>query len=118
MKIISDKKNKKVVICQGADVLNEALKIKKEIKALKNTSLFSAVWLNYLNNKEISNLNRKKVIVFQSSTEFGSYGSFLSDKLLNKGCNLIKFKTISIKNVPECGQSQEILIINFHLQKC
>ena len=112
LKIISSKKNNKIIICQGADVLNEALKIKKEIISMKDTSLFSAVWLNNLNKKEILNLDKKKVLVLQSSTEFGSYGSFLSKNILSLGCNLKKFKIISIKNLPECGQNDEIL--NYH----
>ena len=112
LKIINSKKIDKIVICQGADVLNEALKIKDEIIAMKNTSLFSAVWLNNLNEKEILNFNKKKILVFQSSTEFGSYGSFLSKKILSSMYNLKKFKIISINNLPECGQNDEIL--NYH----
>ena len=109
LKVISSKKVDKIVICQGADVLNEALKIKKEIIDMKNISLLSAVWLNNLNEKEIKNFNNKKILVFQSSTEFGSYGSFLSKKILCSMFNLKKFKIISINNLPKCGQNDEIL---------
>ena len=64
LKIISPKKTDKIIVCQGSDIINQALKIKNEIIDMKNTSLYSVVWLNNLNNKEILNLN-KKVLVFQ-----------------------------------------------------
>ena len=66
-------KSDTVVICQGADVLNEILKIKNQ---LKNITLLSAVWLNKINNNEIKKLNNKKVIIFQSSMNYGSFDSF------------------------------------------
>ncbi|WP_435086225.1 1-deoxy-D-xylulose-5-phosphate synthase N-terminal domain-containing protein [Candidatus Pelagibacter bacterium nBUS_33] len=109
LKVISTEKSEKIIICQGADILNQALKIKNQIINMKNTSLYSAVWLNNLNKKEILNLNKKKVLVFQSSTNFGSFGSFLSDKILSNGCKLKKFKAVSIENLPECGQNDEVL---------
>tara|TARA_A100001011_G_scaffold300224_1_gene313529 strand:- start:38196 stop:40064 length:1869 start_codon:yes stop_codon:yes gene_type:complete len=108
-KVIVSKKCEKVVVCQGADVLNEVLKIKNNIIEMKNTSVFSAVWLNKLNKKEILNFNNKKVLIFESSTDFGSYASFLSKNILSIGCKIKKFKSISIKNLPECGQNDEIL---------
>ena len=109
LKIISPKISDKIIICQGADILNQALKIKEDILNLKNTSLFSAVWLNDLNKKEILNLNKKKVLVFQSSTNFGSFAAFLSNKILSNRCKLKKFKSVSIENLPECGQNDEVL---------
>ena len=78
LKIISPKTDK-IIVCQGSDIINQVLKIKNEIIDMKNTSLYSVVWLNNLNNKEILNLN-KKVLVFQSSTNFGSFGSFYQIK--------------------------------------
>ena len=57
LKINKNVKSDTVVICQGADVLNEILKIKNQ---LKDVTLLSAVWLNKLNNKEIKKLQNKK----------------------------------------------------------
>ena len=98
-----------IIICQGADVLNEIFKIKDELKFMKNVSLFSAVWLNKINKKEILKFNKKKIIVFQSASNFGGFDSFLSNEILMSGCNLKKYKTVSINGLPECGQNEEVL---------
>ncbi len=95
-----------VVICQGADVLNEILKIKNQ---LKNVILLSAVWLNKLNDNEIKKLNNKKVIIFQSSTNYGSFDSFLSKAILSQNCKVKIFKSFGINSLPACGQNEEVL---------
>lgn len=99
-------KSDTVVICQGADVLNEILKIKNQ---LKNITLLSAVWLNKLNNNEIKKLNNKKVIIFQSSTNYGSFDSFLSKAILSQNCKVKIFKSFGINSLPACGQNEEVL---------
>ena len=109
LKIFKSLKCNTVVICQGADILNEILKIKNVLKSMKNVSIYSAVWLNEINKNEILKLNNKKIIIFQSSTNFGSYDSFLSNKILTHNCKIKKFKTVSIKNLPACGQNNEVL---------
>ena len=76
---------------------------------MKNVSLFSAVWLNKINKKEILKFNKKKIIVFQSASNFGGFDSFLSNEILMSGCNLKKYKTVSINGLPECGQNEEVL---------
>ena len=102
-------KSDTVVICQGADVLNEILKIKNQ---LKNITLLSAVWLNKLNNNEIKKLNNKKVIIFQSSMNYGSFDSFLSKAILSQNCKVKIFKSFGISSLPACGQNEEVL--NYH----
>jgi len=109
LKIFKGLKEDTIIICQGADILNEILKIKNEIKSMKNISLFAAVWLNKINKKEILKLKNKKVIVFQSSTNFGGFDSFLSNQILQNGCNIKKYKTVSISELPACGQNKEVL---------
>ena len=102
-------KSDTVVICQGADVLNEILKIKNQ---LKNITLLSAVWLNKINNNEIKKLNNKKVIIFQSSMNYGSFDSFLSKAILSQNCKVKIFKSFGISSLPACGQNEEVL--NYH----
>ena len=82
LKISHKKTNKIIIICQGADVLNEILKIKNKINLLKDISIFSGVWLNKINKKELLKLNDKKLIIFQSSFKYGGYDTFLSKKIL------------------------------------
>ena len=103
------KKNETIIICQGADVLNELLKIKNKIDLLRNISIFSAVWLNNINKKDLLKLNNKKVIIFQSSIGYGGFDSFLSKKLLENSIKPKRFKSICIDEIPKCGQNEEIL---------
>ena len=109
LEVLNKKNNNTVIICQGAEVLNEILKIKNEIKSMNKISLFFSVWLNKINKKEILKLKNKKILIFQSSTTFGSFDSFLSNQVLSNGCNLKKYKTISINGIPACGQNGEVL---------
>lgn len=109
LKVVNNLNSKTIVICQGADILNEIFKIKNELKLIKDVSVFAAVWLNDINKKEILKLNNKKILIFQSATNFGSYDSFLSNKILTHNCKIKKFKTVSIKNTPACGQNDEVL---------
>ena len=109
LKISHKKMNKTVIICQGADVLNEILKIKKEIDLLGSVSIFSGVWLNEINKRDLLKLNNKKVIMFQSSIDYGGFDSFLSKKVLENSIKIKKFKSISINEIPKCGQNDEIL---------
>ena len=109
LKVFKGLKEDTIIICQGADILNEISKIKNEIKSMKNISLFAAVWLNKINKKEILKLKNKKVIIFQSSTDFGGFDSFLSNQILLNGCNIKKYKTVSINELPACGQNEEVL---------
>lgn len=109
LKISHKKINETIVICQGADVLNEILKIKNKIDLLGGVSIFSGVWLNKINNQELSKLNDKKIIMFQSSINYGSYDSFLSKKLLENSINIKKFKSICINELPKCGENDKIL---------
>ena len=111
LQICNPSKSNIVVICQGADVLNEILKIRKNLLN-ENIKVVAAVWLNKINKNEILKLNNKKIIIFQSSTEFGSFDSFLSKKILSLNCNVKKFKTISINGLPACGQNDQVL--NYH----
>lgn len=112
LKISHKKKNKTIIICQGADVLNEILKIKNKIDLLGSISIFSGVWLNEINKSDLLKLKNKKVIMFQSSINYGSFDSFLSKKILENSIKIKKFKSISINQVPKCGQNDEIL--NYH----
>ena len=109
LKLFKNSKSSTIVICQGADILNEIFKIQDQLKAMKHISLFAAVWLNKINKKEILKLNNKKIIIFQSSTDFGGYDSFLSNNILLNGCKIAKYKTISINKLPACGQNDEVL---------
>ena len=109
LKINNSSKSDTIVICQGADILNEIFKIKEQLKSIKNVSIFAAVWLNKINKQEILKLNNKKILIFQSATNFGSYDSFLSNKILSHNCKIKKFKVVSIKNLPACGQNDEVL---------
>ena len=72
LKINNSSKSDTIVICQGADILNEIFKIKEQLKSIKNVSIFAAVWLNKINKQEILKLNNKKILIFQSATNFGS----------------------------------------------
>jgi len=109
LKIYHKKTNKIIVICQGADVLNEILKIKNKIELLGSVSILSGVWLNKINKKDLLKLNNKKVIMFQSSINYGGFDTFLSKKLLENSIKIKKFKSISINEIPKCGQNDEIL---------
>ena len=109
LKISHKKTNKIIIICQGADVLNEILKIKNKINLLKDISIFSGVWLNKINKKELLKLNDKKLIIFQSSFKYGGYDTFLSKKILENSIKIKKFKSISVNELPKCGQNDEIL---------
>ena len=71
LKVLHNPKSDTVIICQGADVLNEIFKINDKLKLMKNISLYAAVWLNKISKSEILNINNKKVMIFQSSTNFG-----------------------------------------------
>lgn len=108
LKICNPQKEEVVLICQGADVINEVLKIKKKLEH-KNVTIFAAVWLNKINKKEIIKLKDKKILVFQSSVNFGSYDSFLANNILSCGYKLKKFKSVSINGLPKCGQNHEVL---------
>ena len=94
---------------QSNQQVTQILKIQDQLKAMKHISLFAAVWLNKINKKEILKLNNKKIIIFQSSTDFGGYDSFLSNNILLNGCKIAKYKTISINKLPACGQNDEVL---------
>ena len=109
LKISHNKINKKIIICQGADVLNQVLKIKHKIDLLENVSIFSGVWLNKIKIKDLTKLNNKKVILFQSSFDFGGFDTFLSKKILENSIKLKKFRSVSINELPKCGQNDEIL---------
>ena len=54
-------------------------------------------------------LNNKKVILFQSSIGYGGFDAFLSRKILENSIKIKKFKSIYIKEIPKCGQNDEIL---------
>jgi transketolase len=112
LKIIHNLNSEIIVICQGADILNEIFKIKDQLKSMKNVSIFAAVWLNRLNKQEVLKLINKKILIFQSATNFGSYDSFLSNQILSHNCKIKKFSGVSIKDMPACGQNDEVL--NFH----
>lgn len=103
------KTNKTIIICQGADVINEILKIKNKIDLLGNVSIFCGVWLNKINTRDLLKLNNKKVILFQSSIGYGGFDAFLSRKILENSIKIKKFKSIYIKEIPKCGQNDEIL---------
>ncbi|MBD1156613.1 hypothetical protein IDH10_00360 [Pelagibacterales bacterium SAG-MED20] len=109
LKIHNNSNSDIIVICQGADILNETLKIKNQLKSMKNVSILAAVWLNDINKREVLKLNNKKVLIFQSSTNFGSYDSFLSNKILSYNCRIKKFRVVSIKDLPACGKNEEVL---------
>ncbi len=109
LKITHKEKNETIVICQGADVLNEILKVKEKIKSIGNISIFAGVWLNEIDKSDLQKLKNKKIIFFQSSVDFGSYDSFISKKILENKIKIKKFKSISIKDLPKCGQNDEIL---------
>ena len=109
LKVFKGIKEDTIIICQGADILNEILKIKDKLKLMRNISLFVAIWLNKINKKEIAKLNNKKIIIFQSTAAFGGFDSFLSNQILINGCKLKKYKTVPIKEIPACGQNEEVL---------
>ena len=109
LKISHKKINKTLIICQGADVLNEILKIKHKIDLLGSVSIFAGVWLNEINQRDLLKLNNKKVIIFQSSINYGGFDSFISKKILENFIKIRKFKSISINELPKCGQNNEIL---------
>ena len=109
LKITHKEKNETIVVCQGADVLNEILKVKEKIKSIGNISIFAGVWLNEIDKSDLQKLKNKKIIFFQSSVDFGSYDSFISKKILENKIKIKKFKSISIKDLPKCGQNDEIL---------
>lgn len=109
LKINNSSKSDTIVICQGADILNEIFKIKEQLKSIKNVSIFAAVWLNKINKQEILKLNNKKILIFQSATNFGSYDSFLSNKILSYNCKIKKYCAVSITDMPACGQNDEVL---------
>jgi len=109
LKISHKKTNETIIICQGAEVLNEILKIKNKIDLLGGVSIFFGVWLNEINKKNLLKFNNKKVIMFQSSINYGGFDTFLSKKLLENSIKIKKFKSISINEVPKCGQNAEIL---------
>ena len=109
LKVSHNKKNNLIIICQGADVLNQILKIKHKIDLLGNISIFSGVWLNKINMKDLSKLNNKKVILFQSSFNYGGFDAFLSKKVLEHSIKIKKFRSVSINELPKCGQNDEIL---------
>ena len=111
LKICNPQNGEIVLICQGADVINEVLKIKKKLLN-KNVIVLATVWLNKINKSEIKKFKNKKILIFQSSTDFGSFDSFLSNKILSSGCKIKKFKSVSISGIPECGQNDEVL--NYH----
>ncbi len=109
LKISHNKINKKIIICQGADVLNQVLKIKHKIDLLGNISIFSGVWLNKINMKDLQKLNNKKVVLFQSSFNYGGFDAFLSKKILENSIKLKKFRSVSINELPKCGENEEIM---------
>jgi transketolase len=109
LEILTAEKEDTVVICQGADVINQILKIKEKVQRKKNISILAAVWLNRINKKEILRLNNKKILIFQSSSDFGSFDSFLSNQILLNVCTMKKYKTISVNGIPACGQDDEVL---------
>lgn len=112
IEILKNKKAKIVILCQGADVINEFFKAYDKLIDNKNLSLYAVTWLNKINKSELLKLHNKKILIFQSSTEFGSYDSFLSNELLKNNCKPKKFKSISIKGIPACGSNEEVL--NYH----
>jgi len=65
--------------------------------------------LNKINKKELLKLNDKKLIIFQSSFKYGGYDTFLSKKILENSIKIKKFKSISVNELPKCGQNDEIL---------
>lgn len=109
LEILLTKKEEIIVICQGADVINQIMKVKEKIQSLKNISILAPVWLNRINDKEILRLNKKKILIFQSSVYFGSFDSFLSNQILRKDCSIKKYKTVAIDGIPACGQDAEVL---------
>ena len=47
--------------------------------------------------------------MFQSSFDFGGFDTFLSKKILENSIKLKKFRSVSINELPKCGQNDEIL---------
>ena len=74
-----------------------------------SVSIFAGVWLNEINKRDLLKLNNKKVIIFQSSINYGGFDSFISKKVLENFIKIRKFKSISINELPKCGQNNEIL---------
>jgi len=108
LKIFENKNSKINIICQGADVINEVLKAKNILKN-KKLSLYCAVWLNKINKKELLKFKNTKVLIFQSSTDFGSFDSYFAKMILSSGQKIGKFKSVSINEIPACGQNDEVL---------
>ncbi len=103
---------KKVVIIQGAIILNEVFKKIKEFKKMKEVSIYSAVWLNNFNLDFLNNLASKDIYTFETTTSVGSYTSQLSLELFKKNIKINSLTNVCINNLPECGTNEEVL--RFH----
>ena len=84
----------------------------KKIQKLLFKNSFEKKFLNNQENdfsKKFVSKNNKKIILFQSSIDYGGFDSFLSKKILENSIKIKKFKSISINEIPKCGQNHEIL---------
>jgi len=110
LKLNQIQKFKLIVIFQGADLLNEYEENKNHFNQLIDVLFLSAVWLNNIENEELSNFKNKNIIIFQSSVEMGSFGSLLLNKLILKKIKIASFSAVSINEVPKCGTNEEVLM--------
>jgi hypothetical protein len=54
-------------------------------------------------------LKDKKIYVFQTTVELGSFASQLSARLLKENIKVTSFYEKGINNIPECGSDSEVL---------
>lgn len=103
------KETKKVVIIQGAILLSELSSIMDDLKEDKDISVYAAVWLNKISYDFLKMLKDKKIYVFQTTVELGSFASQLSARLLKENIKVTSFYEKGINNIPECGSDSEVL---------
>lgn len=107
--ISSHKKMKKnVIIFQGSIFLNE-LEDMQDLINKTNYSFFICVWLNKFNDKWLSELNDKNIILYENHFYIGGIGDQIKSRLIELNIRPSSFKSINIKNIPFCGNNIEVL---------
>ena len=106
------KSTKKVVIIQGAVLLNEIFNNIEDFKNLDDVSIYLAVWLNNINFDFLKSLSNKDIFTFETTTSIGSFSSQLSLGILEKGIKINSLSNVCINQLPECGANDEVL--KFH----